>query len=457
MKLFETCVEGKYIRKFFCGIRYSKKIKPLYSLVEKFSTHESFDCREFDHKIAEYIENNHSPASSNIKYNRKTNQNEIMFLATEYYDSGGHTELAKSLCELLAEKYSISTFLVNCKKTYKRAPKKIASIEQFSELICSTSLLDSDFDLICNKMPKVLFSLVHVNDAYGVALLAMVHKFTHIKIIYLDHGSHYPALGFSFADLSLEGKITHYVAKHYRGFDKCCYMPLPNQKKEDVKYYSEAEIARKRKELGIHEDDFFTLSGASSYKFFEQNTSIYFETIKSLLQKEPKLKHLLITSLTKKEKNIINTIFKNSPEQERLLFHDLTPDYDILFQACDVFIDSFPIGSSLAQVDLMKWKKPTVCMINRKNSLFSFHENFPEDYEYLYDNSIDLENGVLKLLHSRHEQKKATEQLYEHFLQTSEGNSVKQKYVNLIENADNLEPFYQVLDETLVCSFVNIK
>ena len=369
---------------------------------------------------------------------------------------GGHTEVAKTLIKLLSEKYDIATFLVNRIATYKHAPVKIKKIEQYSKIVSIDELHNNDklienlFLKIIDYNPKVLFVFTNMDDVIGTAVLCMIKKFTNIKVIYFNHGSHYPALGFSFVDLILEGMpTTHYITKKYRGFDKCNIIGLVDQKLEDIEYYSSEDILRKRKEFGIFDGNKFTLSGASAYKFFNGEKSEYFEMIKRLLEKDENIQHVVMVELNKEQKKIIDNIFIDSSAKKRLKIIDSSSEYSLVFQSCDVFIDSFPIASALTQVELMKWKKPTVVKINRENSIFSFHEYFPIDYEYMFENITNMENGIFKLLNDKNEQKKITNKLFKHFLQNFEGSVIRDKYINIIENSDNLEQFYDKLDERL--------
>jgi hypothetical protein len=105
------------------------------------------------------------------------------------------------------------------------------------------------------------------------------------------------------------------------------------------------------------------------------------------------------------------------------------------------------VSSALTQVDMMRNKRPTVVKINRESALLSFHEYMPKDYPYMFDNVEDMESGILKLLYDKTEQQKFIDMLYNHYLMTFESDIVKEKYIKLIDNCDNLEQFYEKLNK----------
>jgi hypothetical protein len=460
--IYKICYKDNKISHYILGIPMFITNSKIHSLQDKFNKLGSFDTREIDREIAAYT---YKLFDNKVTVQEYVNENRIAILATELYDSGGHTECLKSTVMNLSNDYEITTFLSKKNISYNLAPNKIQVIEKYSK-IDGIDFLDFNFSknlLIMFKKitgfaPRVIFIYMHMNDFFNTALIAMIKKYTKTKIIYFDHGSHFAALGFGFADLVLEGlPAAFYITKKYRCVDKCNVIGLFSDKAENIKYFSDEEIKNKKTELGIKEGNYLTLSGAIGYKLFDKNKSPYFEMIKKILEREKKLQHVLITSLSDSEKNIIENIFLNSESRSRLIFIPVTNDYEILFQSCDVFIDSFPISSALTQIDLMKFKKPTVVKINKENALWSFHEYMPKNYPYMFENVEDMENGIFKLLYDKNEREKIIKMNYKHFLTTFEGNVVKQKYVDFIENSDNLEQFYEQLDENLKYNLIGMK
>ena len=457
MELLKFEKDANRYRLYRFGIKLTLNLKYRYfqDIKKRFDKNKSFDCREFDNEIALKTDK----LFKNYKFAEPlpTNPNRIAFLATQFCDMGGHTECVKRMTEVLSEKYEICTFLTNEALSFYQAPVKMSMIAKYSKILgvnqgeslrIKNGLLNL-FNKINDYSPKVLFAWIHRDDIFGVSILYLLKKYTNIKIIYSNHASHYPVLGMSFSDaIGNSSESTFYVNKVYRGFDKNIYFNFIDEKKENVIDITDNEKAQVRKELGITDGNYFTLSGASPYKFFKNDLSDYFEMIKSLLEKEPKLQHVVITALERdKQKQIFNKIFDNSEEKSRLIFINYTPDYSKIFQSCDVFIDSFPIGSAMTHIDLMKHKKAAVVTKNDENSIYSFHEYYPSDYPYMFSNTKDMENGVLELLHDEKRRKEIEVLVYEHYLKTFECSKSAESYINAIENSDNLRKLFYKLDD----------
>ena len=207
---------------------------------------------------------------------------------------------------------------------------------------------------------------------------------------------------------------------------------LQSKKKEEIKYYSIEEKQAKRAELDVPNDALLSVSGGSAYKYFENNKSEHYEMIKRLLEKVPNLYHLAITNLSKEQKQIIDKIFEKSGVKNRLLFHPLTPQYDILFQCADLFIDSFPMSSAMTQIDLMAMKVPTVVKINTEKPELTFHEYMPNDYPYMYEKVEDMEKGIVELLLNTGLREEIKKSNYEFWLNNYEAMCVKNNYLKLI-------------------------
>jgi hypothetical protein len=92
---------------------------------------------------------------------------------------------------------------------------------------------------------------------------------------------------------------------------------------------------------------------------------------------------------------------------------------------------------------MMRNKKPTVVKINKENPIRSFEYYLPQDYEFMYANTNEMKDGVLKLLYSRCDADKTAQKLYHHYLNNYEFYVVKSKYNDIIENYNNLKKFYQ--------------
>ena len=209
---------------------------------------------------------------------------------------------------------------------------------------------------------------------------------------------------------------------------------LQSLNKNDTVYFADEKKLSEKTKLGVNSGELVTMSGGSSYKFFDENGSEYFEMIKRLLQKEPLLKHIVISEFNSEQKAVIDRIFAlNAEAKKRLIFVPYRPDFDILFQCADVFIDSFPVSSALTQIDLMRNKIASVVKINRDKPEFSFHEYQMPDYPYMFEDVKDMEKAICELLYDENKRKEIIEKNYRYWLSTYESSVVRDKYVEIIE------------------------
>ena len=450
MHIFKVKRRNACTKYYFCGIRVFKRKNIAYDLMKSFENNKHFDCSGYDEATAQIVD---KLCQGLKKSDKQPNDHRIAFLATELYDTGGHTEWMKNIMYAIRGLFEIKTFLTRYDRTHQLAPNKIQEIKKYSEIVginesenMKNNLLDL-FYQIDEYSPRVLFVFMHMNDFLANGLLYLLKKYTNIRIVYCNHGSHWPVLGGMFSDaFTIALPTTLYVDEKYRGIHKDIQLNLCDSFKDDITDISETEKHKIREELKIPVGAYFTLTGRASYKFFSDNKSPYFEMIKRLLESEPNLIHIVITDLSRTEKQIVDEIFGDCPVRNRLKFVHLTPHYSKYFQSCDLFIDSFPIASALTHIELMKHKKVSVVKINSENALFSFHEYFPKDYPYMSDNVQEMEKFVIYLLHNPEEIDRISKILYQHYLNTFEASVVRNQIVEIVKNADHLEKLFVHLD-----------
>jgi hypothetical protein len=378
-------------------------ISKLFSIKHNFKKNELFDNRALDKEIE-----NFALQLNFKKQEKKLEQNNVLFLVTELYNHGGHSALIKNILQNIPEKFNTKLFL-----TKKNKSAKIANYTKIDGVnftfLNEKKLLAQMFNKIIDFSPKTIFTFIHMNDAFAVAILALLKKHTSIKILFVNFAAHHPCLGMTFADLILETSPANaFVTQKYRGFANTYVMWLVGETKE--------QISNTKAKLEIPENFLCSMTGCASYKLMLGNSSPFLEVIYKLLKKHETLCHVLITNLNKELKHIIDSIFENYNIRKRLILLDFATDYKSLFKCADIFIDTFPISNDLTTIDLMSLRIPFVCMVNRENIIQSFNEYVPQNYPYIFDNIEDVEHGAEKLLLDKHEQGKVAEMNYEHFL-----------------------------------------
>lgn len=434
--IFKLKNTSKGVRFYIFGIPCYKSTKEVSKLIAEFKLNKNFDTRKFDQQIEGFLK----------PYNRanlKKDNKKIGFLATEIYDTGGHTKCIKDLIVSLSNDYEQILFLSKKSASIDNAPISYNIIKKYAQIYGVDSnllFLKKKCKDFCNKIIssniKTLLVYIHPDDVFGTAVLAYLKNTTDIKIIYFNHASHFPVLGMSFSDIILEGMpTTEKVTHEQRHFTNTKIIGLQSLPKGKTIYYSNDKLQNLRNNLEIKADEFVTMSGGSSYKFFDkENNSAYFEMIKNLLKKEPKLKHVIISQFNSKQNSTIRRIFSNCPKlKNRIVFVPYQTNFDKYFQMADVFIDSFPVSSALTQIDLMRNKVASVVKINREIPEFSFHEYQMPDYPYMFEKVEDMERAIIELLHDENKRKVIIARNYDYWLKTYESSVVRDKYIKIIE------------------------
>jgi hypothetical protein len=384
-----------------------------------------------------------------------TADNRVGILASTIFDVGGHTECLMRFAESFHSEYELHLFLTNSSGDSSiEAKTKYAYLETILT-VTETDSGNNNFstkinyltDSILKSGIKMLFVYMHMDDVISCAILSYLAKYTDVKIVFFNHGDHTFSLGFEFSDLIIElRKQGQFITQHYRKKLNTTIIPLQGVSSDKYKTFSADVLLAKRNELGLSGEDLVSLSGFSSYKVFKDKNNSYLNYIKTLLSNEHKLKHIIVTEISSKERKIIAKVFKGSEHLlERLIIVNRVVEFDLLLQVGDVFIDSFPLGSALVHIDAIRNKRPTIIKKNHKNELYTFYNYLYDDYEYAIDDIDEIVNKSLYLIRNKREQQRIAAKGHEHYLATYEFQTIKLKYRQLIENHRSLNQFYTPL------------
>ncbi|MBR2392952.1 MAG: hypothetical protein IKB05_00480 [Alphaproteobacteria bacterium] len=367
---------------------------------------------------------------------------DVGFFATMLYKTGGHTPCLVNLLKSISSDVTTYVFLSQLRDTMDAAPGVVTNICDISSIGGITlnhknfvNDVISLYNQIISNCPRVALVYIHMWDLLFVAVMHLLRQHAGIKIIFFNHASHFPNVGMTISDLILEGMpTTQKKTENERHLHNCKIIGLQSVGAHDTKYYTKSELNAKRLELGIPKNSPLTVSGGTGYKFFDVDSSPYFEMIRDLLVRNPKLHHMVITNLDEKQWAVVKNLFDRHPDiLNRLHIVPMTPDFDVLFQCADVFIDSFPVSAALTQVDLMRMRVASVVKINRVTPEYSFHEYMPSNYPYMYETVSDMRDGIEFLLGNVVARTKIINSQYEYWLKTYECNVVKDKYIAIIK------------------------
>jgi len=387
--------------------------------------------------------------------------NRVGILASTIFDVGGHTECLMRFAESFHDEYDLHLFLTNTSgDSAVEAKTKLA----YLQTILKVNLLPGAkgafasktaalADAILESRVKMLFVYMHMDDVVSSGVLAYLHRHADVKIVFFNHGDHTFSLGFDSADLIIElRRQGQYITQRYRNKQNTVLIPLQGVSQENIRSYTEEELLAKRKEIGLNAVDLVTLSGFSSYKVFKDKKNEYLTLIKDLLLAESRCRHVLVTEISDKERKAVDTVFQgNEHLLERLLIVDRVVEFDLLLQMADLFIDSFPLGSALVHIDAIRNRRPTVIKKNSRNEAYTFYNYLYDGYEYAVEGVDEMRKKTLFLLRSEKERKRVAQRCYQHYLDTYEFETIKQKYKLLIDNYRELSRFHTPLPDNYTC------
>ena len=445
IKILQGKIKNGLLDIYIFGIKIFSIKNKLLTVGTIFKENKSFDCRSIDDNINQIscsVLNKYK-----VKIANKTDQNKIGYLATRLFDSsGGHTKCLIRLVESMSSEFENYVYLTNLQKTKKDAKNtleflnKISIIRSIEEsYLFFDRLIYKYFKTIVADSPYALFIFIDPDDVFSSALIAALKRYSNIKLIFYNHASHFPVLGMNFCHINIDTlssieKFTH----HYRKFYKTYVIPLQSRQKCDVRYYSLSEKRRFLESIGIPPNSIVTMSGAQGYKFFDNDSkSDYFELIARLLNQVDDLYHVLISNFSSDQFNLIKLIMSkhNHDIFKRIRFLNFSTDFDLYFQSCDLFIDSFPVSSAYTFIELMKDKVPYVVKININKPEYSFHEYQSPKFKYMFSDLRSLENNILKLLNNKRLRYLMAESNYNFWLETYESSVVKEKFIKLINKS----------------------
>lgn len=461
---------------FFRVISFNHHDKSLTKVFKKFLDYSGLPCNNlisnginikrlntnsYDAKIEGimrdyYDKNTNMFLSMETNPSKKTNMQQppnVGIIFTELYNTGGHTPLVKRFIESFSKEYTVVAFTSRIlSNSYKKGNFDVMDevetcgvhwnldVDRFSELA-----KDLYNEIVKNNI-DILFCYIHPQDIVSSALFALLKYTTKIKIVHINVQDHFYSLGFKFADLIIDARPSgQYITKKVRGFNNSIILPLHQKRKEKITYLSPQEIQDFRKNLGVNDDEYITLTGCASYKIFMGDESPYLEMIRDILIENPKLKHILMTEFkTPNEEKVFNRVFHNHPKLlKRIIITPKVKEFDPYIQACDLFIDSFPQGGALIHVDVMRNKKLSIIKIDKEYPIRSFEYYLPKNYKYMYDSIQDMRKGVKEILNLGKNYKNMCQINYNHYLNTYEFDVVKNEYKKIIDQYNNLKVFYE--------------
>jgi hypothetical protein len=369
----------------------------------------------------------------------------IGVLFTQNYDVGGHSVVLERFVESMATELPIFIYQTKRSAYFSQKIKNIAKIKNLGwqfESKKPTFYIKKLYKNILSDNVDILMVYIHPQDIIGASVMALIKENfpEKIKIIYVNLADHRRNFGYNFASLIIDERpSSQFINQRFRGLFNSVIMPLQQKRSSDTHYYSQKEIVDFRKKIAVADSEILLLSGGASYKFFDDKDSDYFKVICSILEHRSQVKLLIMSDIKEEQKELIGEIFKNKEQLlSRIIFADFVTDYDLSMQSCDIFVDSFPQGGALIHLDIMRNRKPTVLKINLANNIQSFETFLPQYYRWQFSDLPSLTAGVIDLIDSKSLRDNASDVLFQHFLDNFEFTVVKNKYLQLFSDLEDL-------------------
>lgn len=367
--------------------------------------------------------------------------NKLLILNSAIYDFGGHTEVALRLSNVLKNDFDI-TFLVNnffSINSEELAPVKtslIKKIVKFVEFEPQTyeEKIKKLYSYIIDNQFSTIFVNIHPYDVISTVVLALIKKYTAIKICFFNHADHNFSLATSFADILITRLENNKPLVKYLKNNKKLVNVSFLEKTNQPSVYRKQDIDKKKEELGISQESFISLTGASFYKILSDSNQPYLKLINNLLKDNPTLVHIIIGNKYDNDKNIINKYIKKEfIDNKRLIILPPTSDFDFYINMADLFIDSFPQGSALTLIDCLRNKTVPIVKVNTRYPYKSFQCYLPKDYDYACKTPKEMHNKINYLIKNKNLLKSLQDELYSYYQDRYDIQKVKQFYMEILK------------------------
>jgi hypothetical protein len=191
----------------------------------------------------------------------------------------------------------------------------------------------------------------------------------------MNHADHAFWLGIGASNLVLHFQYTgEKLSTEERGIlpDRCVILPIPID--TQPRNYSRTEAKR---QLGVPPDCTLLISVAGRHKFGSAAGLSFFDTIVSPVRQHDQVYCLIVGP---NPNGVWQEIETSSGGRIRALGR--RDDVQIIYQAADVYVDSYPFGSSTSMLEAMNYATPALSLAPeslRADVLFTDHPSIPNE------------------------------------------------------------------------------
>jgi len=268
----------------------------------------------------------------------------ILHVLTQAHSIGGHTRLVTRWIEQDPDQaHSIALTRQGCRSLPKgiddvvsKARGRIYTLDESpGGLVARAKRLRQ----IARSFDQIV---LHIHPHDVVPIIAFADKCA--PVILMNHADHVFWLGTSVSDVVAhirEGSLS--LSQERRGIqpERCSLLPLPLEPKPNSLTRGEA-----KKLLGFDETEIVLLSIGSAYKYHSSNGVSFVDALMPVL-----LRHENATLLVIGPDNSAKWAHGDQMTGGRIKAFGIQEDPALFYQAADIYLDSFPLGSLTALLD----------------------------------------------------------------------------------------------------------
>jgi hypothetical protein len=331
-----------------------------------------------------------------LETNQEPKTNSFLHVFTECYVTGGHTRVCERWIKYSSDEEIHSVVLINQQSEIPEFLKEVVN-QKSGEFIIQqrgNSYLKKALDLreLASKYEKIILH-VHMNDIVPIIAFG-TNKFKR-PIIFFNHADHLFWLGVSISDqvVNLRNFAKDFNIR-YRDTKNNFVIPLPIDEAHKIK--DENKIDKTKLELGFKESSKIVLTIASSWKFRPFGKYNFAEMAIELVSKDKDISVLAIGPNLNEE--FWNSAFKNSGGRIKAIGNIPNDEVEKYLSIADMAIDSFPISSFTALLDVAKYGVPCLSIKTPLNEMEAFRES-----KIYCNNQKDLVEKTLRIIKEKNQ------------------------------------------------------
>jgi len=266
-----------------------------------------------------------------------------LIIATEIYDTGGHTRVIDSffrrnmdhsyMLVLTNQTQDIPQWFLQAHYGYQRKIIQLNNNDSFIEKAINIRNISAYFDRI--------FLFTHPDDVIPVLAFSVAN----LPPILIDNHAHFWFwLGSSIGDIIFSHiDYMDKIAVERRFAKLSFHLPIPINNPTNIDFREEyIDKTEAKQKIGVPTDSFCLLSMGSEDKFYPTDTYNFFLTISRIAENFPDV-YIVIVGINKLESYYRQFV---SPQIEgRIIFVKPVTDPMPYYRAADVFLESFPLSS----------------------------------------------------------------------------------------------------------------